>query len=98
MATRETYNDSFYGQSDKNIKDILNGKSDEASSRLKKILLKIIKNELTEKQRQIVIMYYFRNMSTLEIARQENITPQAVSALMARAKTRIFRILKYYFD
>lgn len=97
MAIRETYSDSFTGEADSNIRAILGEKDSESNnSRLKKILIRVIKDELTEKQQKIVIMYYFRNMNTSEIAGQLGVTPQAVSAAMSRARLRIYKILKYY--
>lgn len=97
MSRRETYSDTFTGEADSNIRRILYGKNDENEQRdLKRILLKIIKNELTPRQNEIIMLYYFKDMNITEIAERLEVTPQAVSAAMARARLRMFRILRYY--
>lgn len=97
MSRRETYSDTFTGEADSNIRRILYGKNDENEQRdLKRILLKIIKNELTPRQNEIIMLYYFKDMNITEIAERLKVTPQAVSAAMARARLRMFRILRYY--
>lgn len=97
MSRRETYSDTFTGEADSNIRRILYGKNDENEQRdLKRILLKIIKNELTPRQNEIIMLYYFKDMNITEIAERLSVTPQAVSAAMARARLRMFRILRYY--
>lgn len=97
MSRRESYSDTFTGRADENIRAILcesNGESEH--SKLKKILVKVIQNELTEKQKNIVLMYYYKNMDMTEISKHTGVTIQAVSATMARARMRIYKILKYY--
>lgn len=97
MARRETYSDTFTGEADSHIREILYGREEDESP-LKKLLLNVIKNELTERQKEIIMLYYFKDMNIVEIAELKNISPQAVSALMARARMRIFRVMKYYIN
>ncbi|MDE7138446.1 MAG: sigma-70 family RNA polymerase sigma factor, partial [Ruminococcus sp.] len=83
---------------DENIRDVLENDSEEDSSRkLKKLLLKVINNELTPRQKEIIVLYYFKKLDTVTIARQLGITPQAVSAVMSRARVKMYRIMQYYF-
>jgi len=96
VAIRNTYTDTFTGKADENIRAILFDDENQKSEKLKRILVKIIKNELTPRQEQVIEMYYFRQMNISEIGNVLEITPQAVSALMSRARLKIFRILKYY--
>lgn len=42
------------------------------------------------------MLYYFKKLDTKEIAERCGITVQAVSAVMARARKKIFRFMKYY--
>ncbi len=100
MATRFTFDERFDGaKSDDAITELLGMKSGETDHRkLKRILLNVIKGELTENQQKMVIMYYFRNMKLQEIADETGVTFQAVSATLARARNRLYRVLKYYFD
>lgn len=98
MPRRERYKDTFTGKADKNIRAVLESNNDEDSVRkLKKLLLKVINNELTPRQKEIIVLYYFKKLDIVVIARQLGITPQAVSAVMARARVKMYSIMQYYF-
>ncbi len=99
MPIRESYSDTFTGEADKNIRRILHESDDETGTsriNLKRILLNVIKNELTPRQKEIIMLYYFKNENTTEISQRLGVSPQAVSAAMARARLRMLRILQYY--
>ncbi len=100
MSRRITYSDDFNGEADSGIREILSEPSDDDDGRkmrLKKVLLNVIKNELTSRQSEIIMLYYFKGVNIVEIAQRQGISPQAVSALMKRARMRIFKYMKYYF-
>lgn len=98
MPRRESYSDTYTGEADRSIRAILEIDSEEDSIRtLKKLLLNVINNELTPRQKEIIVLYYFKGIDTVTIARQLGITPQAVSAVMSRARIRMYKIMKYYF-
>ena len=61
------------------------------------MLLKVINNELTPRQKQIIMLYYFKKIDIVRIGKELGISPQAVSAVMSRARLRMYRILQYYF-
>lgn len=96
MSRRRTYSDSFSGESDREIKELLSGKECEQKSRLKKVLLNVIKNELTARQTEIIMLYYFKEMDIVSIAEKLGISFQSVSKTMQRARLKIFRYMKYY--
>ncbi|MBR4627658.1 MAG: sigma-70 family RNA polymerase sigma factor [Ruminococcus sp.] len=97
MSRRKSYSDTFTGDADEGIRRIIEGGGEEDSRRrLKKVLLKVINNELTPRQKQIIMLYYFQQSDIVTIANDLGITPQAVSAVMSRARLRLFRILQYY--
>ncbi len=99
MPRRESYSDSFSGKADENIRSILYGHDEESDSprrKLRIILLNVINNELTARQKQIIMLYYFKEYDTTEIAKELGVTPQSVSTTMARARMRMFRVLQYY--
>ena len=96
MPRRESYSDTFTGEADKSIRGILGGDACSDCARAKRILLKVINNELTPRQKEIIMLYYFKNENTTEISKRLGVSPQAVSAAMSRARLRMFRILKYY--
>ena len=98
MAIRNTYSDTFTGEADENIRAILFDDDNRQSEHLKRMLVRVVQNELTPRQKEVIEMYYFRRMNISEISRFLEITPQAVSAVMSRARLRIFRILKYYVN
>ncbi len=90
----------FIGEEDSNINAIFSENSDVELSRtisVKKILMRIIKEELTERQRQIIMLYYFKNMNIVSIANMLGISPASVSITMKRARNTIIRYMKYYF-
>ena len=97
MPIRESYSDTFTGQADSGIRAILYDKSeDDGVRKLKKLLLNVINNELAPRQKEIIVLYYFKRTDIVTISKQLNITPQAVSAAMKRARLRMYRIMKYY--
>jgi len=101
MPIKTYYSDTFTGEIDKNIREILYDKEEDSEytrqrTRLKKALVGVIKEELTPRQKEIIMLYYYHQINTVEIAKQLCISPQSVSATMARARKRMFRILKYY--
>ena len=96
MTRRKRYYDKTIGALDENIRAIIETRSNETSvTRLKRILLKVINNELTPRQKEIIMLYYFKGLDTVTIARMYGVTPQAVSAMMSRARKRMYRIMKY---
>lgn len=91
------YSDKMSGREDMGIKRILSrGDKDSESSRLRSILLKVIKNELTPRQKEIIMLYYFKGADIADISEKLGISQQAVYAAMSRAKKTIYGILKYY--
>lgn len=97
MPRRESYSDTFTGESDKMIRTILECDTDDDSPRkLRKLLLNVINNELTQRQKEIIMLYYFKELSIVQIGDMLGITPQAVSAAMSRARLRMQRIIQYY--
>ena len=97
MSKRNTYSDTFTGAADKGIRKILGcDDEDEPARKLRRIMLKVINNELTPRQKEIIMLYYFKDMDTVAIGETLGITPQAVSQLMSRARIKMFRVLQYY--
>ena len=91
------YSDKIRGKEDSGIKRILGyGDKDEKTSRLRSILLKIINNELTPRQKEIIMLYYFKNADVAAISEKLGVSQQAVYAAMSRAKKTMYGILKYY--
>ena len=97
MSRRRNYSETFIGKADEGIRLILEGKNGEDErSRLRNVLLKVINNGLTPRQKEIIMLYYFHDMDMVTIGKDLGVTPQAVSAAMSRARLKLFRILRYY--
>lgn len=97
MARRNSFIDTSTGEADNGIRAILGYDDEEENGRkLRRILLKVINNELTARQKEIIMLYYFKEMDIVSISRQLGVTPQAVSAVMARARVRMYKVLQYY--
>ncbi|MCR5602026.1 MAG: sigma-70 family RNA polymerase sigma factor [Ruminococcus sp.] len=93
----KTYSDSFTGEADKGIRAVLGyDDDDEDAVKLKRVLLKVINNELTARQREIIVLYYFKNMNMVNIGKKLGITTQAVSDAITRGRRKLFMILQYY--
>lgn len=94
MSRRRSYNDTSTGKADSCIRHFL---ADDDDWGKKKIILNIIKNELTARQTEIIMLYYIKELSISEISAAQGVTPQAVSRVMAAARKRIFRYMQYTF-
>lgn len=99
MSRRKRYSDTFSGEADKEIRSILSesdGSSDEFIRKLKRVMLNVINNELTSRQKEIIVLYYFKETDIVRIGEMLGISPQAVSAAMKRARLKIYQFMKYY--
>lgn len=90
----------FLGEEDSNINALFSDETDDGTNRsvsVKRVLLKVIETELTERQKQIINLYYFKNMNIVSIADMLGISPASVSVTMKRARNTIIKYMKYYF-
>lgn len=58
-------------------------------------LHRVIREELTELQRYTVIAYYFRELTTEQIARERRVNKSTVSRTLKRAEDKLRRFLQY---
>lgn len=68
---------------------------DSRFSQKRAVLPMILKDELTNRQRQVIEEYYIQQKSTREIAEKLGITSSAVLRLRHRAEKRIEQCLRY---
>lgn len=61
-----------------------------------KIMRSIIENELTERQRQMIGLYYFKNMNIPEIAALLKVNRSTVSRTISRGRRNIMDKMKYF--
>ena len=55
-----------------------------------------IEKELTERQRQMVIMHFYQKKGVSQIARELQLNPSTVSRTLRRATQRLRHILDYF--
>ena len=59
-------------------------------------LHQVIREELTEAQREVLLAYYFQDLTMEQIAVQRGTHRSTVCRLLHRAEDRIKRYLRYY--
>ena len=64
--------------------------------RMKRILLRAIRHELTERQRQCVLMYFLERMKMKDIARSLCLSTSTVSRHISTAVQKLRRVAAYY--
>lgn len=71
--------------------------NNEQKSSAENAVIMAIDEELTDKQRNVLLLYYFEGKSIIEIAKMLGVNKSSVSRLLSRAKMRIEKVLKYNF-
>ena len=56
---------------------------------------RVIREELTEKQREILLAYYIRNLTIPQIAAERGVHKSTVSRTLHRAENKLRRFLRY---
>ena len=64
-------------------------------SRLKRNLIRCIKEDVTERQRTVLLMYYSQGMNMREIGEALGIDKSTVSRTIKRGENRLRRCLRY---
>jgi RNA polymerase sigma factor (sigma-70 family) len=58
----------------------------------------ILCKDLTQRQRQMMELHYFQNLSMTEIARQLGVNKSTVSRCIGRGKERMKEYMKYLLE
>lgn len=61
-----------------------------------KIMRNIIENELSERQRQMIALYYFNRLNIPEIAERLGVNRSTVSRTISRGRRNIMEKMKYF--
>ena len=64
-------------------------------SRLKRNLIRCIKEDVTERQRTVLLMYYSQGMNMREIGEALGVDKSTVSRTIKRGENRLRRCLRY---
>lgn len=73
-----------------------NGSGGDKRGLMIKILRNIIENELSERQRQMIGLYYFSRMNIPEIAEKLGVNRSTVSRTISRGRRNIMEKMKYF--
>ncbi len=55
----------------------------------------VIRKELTDAQREVLLAYYLQEMTIPQIARERGVNKSSVSKMLRRAEDRLRRFLRY---
>lgn len=72
-----------------------NGDNTERMERLRRNLRRAREAELTDRQREMLDLYYNQKLSVSQIARELSLNKSTVSRTIARARQRLYAYLKY---
>ncbi len=62
------------------------------------VALRILHNELTPRQRQVMTDYYMGDQNAAALARRYGVAPSTVWRTLRRAEARFYRFLQYHDD
>ncbi len=77
-------NFSSYGSNNSDIK------------RMKQILSQALESELTPRQRECIVLYYYQNKTMSEVASDLSLSKSTVSRHLKAAKRKLQNVAKYY--
>lgn len=87
---KKMYNDWFSGLEQRDVVPIT-----ELKKQKKLMLLRIIQNELPEKQREYFLLYFYKNMQPIDIAKKYGVDNSTVSRQLSNAACTVRRFSKY---
>ena len=64
----------------------------------KSALKQVIQNDLTPRQRELILLYYYNNLNNKQIAERLNLDNSTVSRTLKRARRKIYQLLHVYID
>ena len=64
--------------------------------RMKRILIRAVRHELTDRQRDCITKYYLEGMKMTEIARSLNLSKSTVSRHISTATRKLRKVASYY--
>ncbi len=58
----------------------------------------VLRNELTDRQLEIIRMRYYEEMRPIEIARALGLAPSTITRSLQRSRRTIYQCMRFYFD
>ncbi len=78
-------------------RSIMNGESNsENRKKALKVLMNVIENDLTDRQRHCVLEYYFNHKKMKTIASELGVTPPVVTRHIQMGAAKLYKITKHY--
>ncbi|MBR1527847.1 MAG: sigma-70 family RNA polymerase sigma factor [Oscillospiraceae bacterium] len=62
------------------------------------VLKQVIQNDLTPRQRELILLHYYQNLNNKQIAESLNLDPSTVCRTLGRARKKIYKLLHVYLD
>ena len=82
----------------KNFEQINSNNNSQKYRDMLKIIKKIIQNDLTQRQKECLIMYYKKNLKIIKISKILGICPSTVWRHIKISQKKIKNIIKYYYN
>ena len=79
------------------VREISSNNSEELT-RLKRNVIRAINEELTDRQQQVLTMYYLQEMTINQVAEELGVYPSTAYRTLHRAEDRLKKLLKYGAD
>lgn len=82
------------------VREILGSESTNAEhlELAQRALRDILEHDLTDRQREMLMLYYYKGKNEEDVAQQLGVNKSTVSRTLDRAKKRIHKHLRFYFD
>ncbi len=85
---------------DRKLLSIMGDNEDDYTNRsqlakMKKALADVVQNEISARQREIIVLYYYKQMNIPQIADMLGVNKSTVSRTLSRARRTILSRLKY---
>ena len=88
--------DNTFGQVDLTVyTQLMADDNRDQMNRLKRNLTHALRQDITQRQREYMMLYYGRGMSMEAIARELGVNKSTVSRTLKRGRQRLYRCLRY---
>lgn len=96
-------NSDFLGSAeicaDKRLMEIFHDKHENDNNaklaKARQVLLEVVRNDISARQKEYIMLYYYKQISMAEIAEMYNVNKSTVSRTLSRARQNIMQKLKY---
>ena len=90
--------EGYLGRADRSPAFLREKEDDPDYRKMLRMLSRLTEEELTDRQRQCVQLYYFEGQKMRDVARLLGIQSSTVSRHLKKARSRMGQVLRYSFD